>query len=128
MKPLFTLFTLLLFCSGVALAQNQVEVKYKDLPQDVQKYISKNFEGYAIDKVIQGKDMHSEMTFSDVYVSKGSERMKVTFGRDGKYIKQEQIIAESKQGAPAPATAPPAPGKDAPQADPAIAAPASTPK
>ena len=116
-KTLCFLFLVLISCA-TSFAQNQFEVQFKDLPKDVQKYISKNFEGYTIDKAIQGEDKKKNLTFCDVYVSKGTEKVKVTFDSDGDFVKQEVLTAEnSTTPAPAP-TATPAP---APTAAPAPA-------
>ncbi len=113
MKRILFVVVLVIISCVTGFAQNQFEVQFKDLPKDVQKYITKNFEGFTIDKAIQGQDKKKNITFNDVYVSKGNEKLKVTFDSDGDYVKQEVLTAHdtaAPQPTPAPAPAPtPAP-------------------
>ena len=85
------------------MAQTQFAVDYKDLPKDVQKYISKNYDGYSVDKAIQGESKKGKMSFCDVYVSKGTDKVKLIFDSDGAFVKKEIIPAQPAAAAPAAA-------------------------
>src|SRR4030095_10309399 len=94
------LLTLVLsFLSLSLFAQTEFAVDYKDLPKDIQKYISKNYDGYKIDKAIQGEDKKGRMTHCDVFVSKEAEKTKLIFDGDGEFVKKESLTASV---APAP--------------------------
>lgn len=109
-----TLLIMLLGFMGISLfAQTTFEGKYKDLPKDTQKYVSKNFDGWAVDKCMVSENAKQKMTSCDVYVSKGTEKFKLIFDKDGEFVKKEAI------NTPAPAAA--APAAAAPAAAPAVA-------
>jgi len=115
-----TILIIMLGFMGIALfAQTTYESPYKDLPKDTQKYISKNFEGWSIDKCVVTENTKGKMSSCDVFVSKGTEKYKVIFDKDGEYVKKEAIAA-------APAATPAAAPVAAPAAAP-VAAPAAVP-
>jgi len=95
---------MLLGFMGISLfAQTTFEGKYKDLPKDTQKYISKNFDGWTIDKCMVSENAKQKMTSCDVFVSKGTEKFKLIFDKDGEFVKKEAVKAPA---AAAPAVAP----------------------
>jgi len=119
MKTTF-LIVILCFLGVFAFAQTQFDVKYKDLPKDTQKYISKTYDGWTVDKATMGENAKGKMTFCDAYISKGTEKLKLVFDKDGEFVKKEVIPEEAKvQPAPAavPATVAPA---VVPAAEPAV--------
>jgi hypothetical protein len=113
--------TLLIFMLGVfgmsLFAQTEFEVKFKDLPKETQKYIQKNFDGYKIDKAVQGENTKGKMTSCEVFVSKGAEKFRLIFDKDGEFVKKEIVTEQPKAPAAtvapaAPAAAPPAAAAD----------------
>ena len=88
-----------------AMAQNSFEVSYKELPKDVQKYIAKNYVGYAVDKAMQEQDQKGKVTYSDVYISKGTEKLKLVFDKKGDFVKKETVAATEPANKPAADTA-----------------------
>jgi len=125
------LFILLGFLGMSLYAQTQFETKYKDLPKDTQKYVSKNYDGWTIDKCVMGESAKQKMTFCEVYATKGTEKVKLIFDKDGQFVKKEIVAEQTKAPAAAPATAPAAVPAAvpavAPAAAPAVAAPAAAP-
>ncbi|WP_448701927.1 hypothetical protein ACFGVR_06615 [Mucilaginibacter sp. AW1-3] len=93
-------------------AQNVYQLSFKELPKDIQKYIGKNFGGYAVDKAMQEQDKDSKVSYTDVYVSKGQEKFKLVFDKKDKFVKKETLPAPAhhtdttKKHAPAPHTDP----------------------
>ena len=90
------------FLGMTLFAQTEIGVEYKDLPKDIQKYITKNYEGWMMDKAVMGQDKKEKMAFCDVYVSKGTEKLKLVFDKDAVFVKKEAI---TEQPAAAPAAA-----------------------
>jgi hypothetical protein len=94
------LLTVMLGIFGIALfAQTEFEVKFKDLPKGTQKYVQKNFDGWTIDKAMQGENSKGKLTSCEVFVSKGTEKFRLIFDKDGEFVKKEAIA----QPAAAPA-------------------------
>lgn len=107
-----TLLVLMLGIFGVSLfAQTEFEVKFKDLPRGTQKYVQKNYDGWTITKAMQGENAKGNLTSIDVFVSKGTEHLKLIFDKDGDFVKKE-VVAH-------PAAAPVAPPAAAKPAEPA---------
>lgn len=95
MKRVFLLLLMGLF--GTALfAQTQINVTYKELPKDVQKYISKNFNGYAVDKAVEGQ-VKGKASYFDVTISKGTEKHILTFDKDGNFVKKDAVAEQPKE-------------------------------
>jgi hypothetical protein len=119
-----TLLIMLIGFMGISLyAQTEFEAKFKDLPKDTQKYISKNFDGWAVDKCMMSENAKGKMTSCDVFVSKGTEKLKVVFDKDGEYVKREPVT----EAAPAAVTPAAAPAAVTPAAAPAVAPAAAAP-
>lgn len=97
MKRSLLLITAMLFVT-FAFSQTKTEIKPADLSKGLSGYISKNFSSYSIDKAfkIDSKGVMS----TEVMVSKGSEKLALTFDKDLKLIKKEAIKPEVKASAP----------------------------
>jgi len=99
------MLVLMLGVFGVTLcAQTQFEVKFKDLPKETQKYVTKNYEGWTIDKCLMSENEKGKMTSCEVYASKGTDKVKLIFDKDGEFVKKE--IVTDPQKAPEAAVAP----------------------
>ena len=89
-------------------AQTTFEEKFKELPKDTQKYISKNFDGWTVDKCMVSENAKGKMTSCDVFISKGTEKFKLIFDKDGEFVKKEAVTEQPKApAAAAPVAAPP---------------------
>jgi hypothetical protein len=100
------MLVLMLGVFGVTLfAQTEFEVTFKDLPKGTQKYVQKNYDGYTIYKAIQAENTKGKMTSCEVFVSKGAEKLRLIFDKDGEFVKKETVTEQSK--APAAAAVPP---------------------
>ncbi len=77
-----------------AYSQTKTEIKPTDLSKGVSTYITKNFSGYSVDKAfkIDNKGVMS----TQVMVSKGSERLALTFDKELKLTKKEAIKPDVK--------------------------------
>jgi hypothetical protein len=115
----------LVFMCVTLFAQTQFDAPFKTLPKDTQKYVTKNYAGWAVDKCVQEDNTKQKMTSCDVYVSKGTEKLKLIFDKDGQFVKKETITEQPKAAAPA-AAAPVAAPVAAPAAAPVVA-PATAP-
>ena len=115
------LFIMLGFWGLALFAQTQYGVTFKELPKDAQKYITKNYAGWAVDKCVQEDNAKQKMTSCDVFLSKGTEKLKLIFDKDGEFVKKEAVAEQAKAQ---PATA--APATTAPAAAP-TAVPATAP-
>ena len=93
---------------GITLfAQNQFEVGFKDLPKDIQKYVTKNYAGFTVDKAIQQDSKKCKVEYYDVYVSKGTDKSILTFDKKEEFVKATPVAAAVAPVA-APATVAPA--------------------
>jgi len=124
MKKAFLLLVMGLF--GITLfAQNQFEVSFKDLPKDIQKYVTKNYAGFAVDKAIQQDSKKGKVDYYDVYVSKGTDKSVLTFDKKDNFVKATPVAAPAAV-VPA-AVAAPATVAPAAVAPPVVAPPAPAP-
>lgn len=97
MKKAFLLLLMGFF--GIALfAQTTFDVGYKNLPKDIQKYITKNYAGYTVDKAMQAEDAKKNIQYYDVYVSKDTKKLMLTFDAKDNFLKETPI----KEDAAAP--------------------------
>ena len=126
-----TLLFIMLGFWGLALfAQTQYGVTFKELPKDAQKYITKTYAGWNVDKCVQEDNAKQKMTSCDVFISKGTEKLKLIFDKDGEFVKKEAVAEQAKAAAPAPAVAPavaPAPAAATPVEPKPAPAPAPAP-
>jgi hypothetical protein len=110
---------------GITLfAQNQFEVSFKDLPKDIQKYVTKNYAGFTVDKAMQADSKKGKVEYYDIYVSKGTEKSILTFDKKDNFVKATPVAAVAPAVAPAP-VAPAAKPAVAPVVAPAVVAPAA---
>jgi hypothetical protein len=84
-------------------AQTEFEVKFKDLPRGTQKYVKKNFDGWTVDKAMQGENAKGKMTSCEVFVSKGTEKLRLIFDKDGEFVKKEAVVQPAVPEAMPPA-------------------------
>jgi hypothetical protein len=118
MKKAFLLLVMGLF--GIALfAQNQFEVSFKDLPKDIQKYVTKNYAGFAVDKAIQADTKKGKVDYYDIYVSKGTDKSILTFDKKDNFVKATPVAAVAPAAVPAATVAPAAKPAVAPAVVPA---------
>lgn len=87
---------------GITLfAQTQYGVNYKDLPKDIQKYITKNYAGYTVDKALQAENEKKDVLYYDVYVSKDTKKLMLTFDKDADFMKEilvkEEVVAPKQE-------------------------------
>ena len=125
MKKAFLLLVMGLF--GITLfAQNQFEVSFKDLPKDIQKYVTKNYAGFSVDKAIQQDSKKGKVEYYDIYVSKGADKSILTFDKKDNFVKATPVAAAPAAPAPVAKPAPAAPAAVAPAvvAPPVVAPPA----
>jgi hypothetical protein len=87
---IFGFFTSFLF------AQTKTELQAEELQKPVLDYISKNFQGYSIDKVFK-VDAKGVITY-DVCVNKDKTHEKLFFDKDGKFLRKESCSLECCQG------------------------------
>jgi len=126
MKRAFLLLVLGLFAITL-FAQNQFEVGFKDLPKDIQKYVTKNYAGFSVDKAIQADSKKGKVEYYDIYVSKGADKSILTFDKKDEFVKATVAPAAPAPVAPAAVAKPaPAPAAVAPAvvAPPVVAPPA----
>jgi len=128
MKKALLLLVMGLF--GITLfAQNQFEVSFKELPKDIQKYVTKNYAGFTVDKALQQDSKKGKVEYYDVYVSKGTDKSILTFDKKEEFVKATPVAAAPAPAAVAtPATAAPAAvAAPATVAPPVVAPPAPAP-
>ena len=113
------LFIVLAFMGLSLFAQTTFETPFKELPKDAQKYVTKTYPGWTVDKCVQEDNAKQKMTSCTVFVSKGTEKLSLIFDKDGEFVKKE-IVTEPAKATPAPAAAV-APTQPAPVAAPAAA-------
>ena len=99
MKKL-TLLVIAVIFAAFTFAQTRTELKPSDISKPAAEYIGKNFTGYTIDKIFKC-DNKGTIT-CEVTVAKGTDKQKLVFDKDGKFLKKEVVNA-----APKPALKPP---------------------
>ena len=82
--------------STVVVAQTRTELQASELQKPITEYISKNFNGYSIDKVFK-VDAKGIITY-DVCVNKDKTHEKLFFDKDGKFLRKESCSLECCQG------------------------------
>jgi hypothetical protein len=121
------LFVILLGFMGISLfAQTSFEAPFKELPKDAQKYVTKTYAGWTVDKCLQEDNAKQKMTSCTVYISKGTEKVKLIFDKDGEFVKKEDVTEAAKAqpavtAVPTPAVAPSATPAAVPTTAPAVA-------
>jgi hypothetical protein len=120
------LFVILLGFMGISLfAQTSFEAPFKELPKDAQKYVTKTYAGWTVDKCVQEDNAKQKMTSCTVYISKGIEKVKLIFDKDGEFVKKEDVTEAAKAQPAVPSV--PTPAAAPTVAPAAVAAPAVAP-
>jgi hypothetical protein len=94
MKKAFLIFVLAIF-STLLFAQTKTELKTTDLAKPISEYISKNFNGFTIDKAFK-IDTKGVITYN-VCVSKDKLHEMITFSKEGKFLLKEPCTNECCQ-------------------------------
>jgi hypothetical protein len=87
--------TLMAFLFSIFLySQTKTEIRPAEISKNVAEYIAKNFSGYSVDKAfkVDSKGILS----TEVMVTKGQEKLALTFDKNAKLTKKEAIRAEVK--------------------------------
>ena len=95
MKKALLIFFLGMF-STFMFAQTKTELQSAELKKPILEYISKNFEGYTIDKVFK-VDAKGVITY-DVCVNKDKTHEKLFFDKEGNFLRKESCSLECCQG------------------------------
>jgi len=95
MKKVLLIF-LIGFFSTIIFAQTKTELQPTELQKPILEYISKNFQGYSIDKVFK-VDTKGVITY-DVCINKDKTHEKLFFDKDGKFLRKESCSIECRQG------------------------------
>ena len=85
-----------LFFTGMIYAQTKTEVKVTDLPKSISAFISKNMEGFTIDKAF--KVLDKGVQTYDVFIKNGDKKHVVAFDKDGNFLKKAEKDAVQKSG------------------------------
>jgi len=93
MKKTIVLIVAMLFVT-FTFSQTKTEIKPTDLSKGISNYITKNFSGFSIDKAFK-VDNKSVMS-TEVRISKGAEKLALTFDKDLKLTKKEAIKPDLK--------------------------------
>ncbi len=87
------LFTIFFAVSGSLLfSQTRTEIKTADLQTSISEYLVKNLTGYITDKVFR-LDAKGIISY-EVCVTKDSNHEKLTFDKEGKFLKKESCGSE----------------------------------
>ena len=89
------IFILFIFLAVWASAQTKTEVKITDLPQSINEYITKNMNGFFIDKAF--KVLNSGVQTYDILVRKEKQSQTLSFDNKGSFLK---IVDKESQKAP----------------------------
>ena len=84
MKRVFVTFLVAIFATAL-FAQNRTELKQADLPKKVTDYLTANFKDFSIEKAF--KVEKEGVLHYGVIINKGEEKRKLTFDKDGNFIK-----------------------------------------
>ena len=83
-KIIFIFFTVLL--TGAVFGQTKTEIKVSDLPKSIPDFISKNMNGFTIDKAFKVVDKGVQ-TY-DVLIKNGDKKHVMAFDKDGNFLKK----------------------------------------
>ncbi len=78
--------------STLLFSQTRTEIKTADLQHPISDYLTKNVSGFNIDKVFR-LDTKGVINY-EVCVTKESTHEKLTFDKEGKFLKKESCTAE----------------------------------
>ena len=85
MKKVMLLIVAVVFTTFI-FAQTKTEVKVNDLPKSISSYVSKNMEGFNIEKAF--KVVNNGVQTYDVVVKKGDMKHVLAFDKDGNFSKK----------------------------------------
>jgi hypothetical protein len=91
MKKALWIIVLVILSSAI-FAQTRTELKVADIQKPVSEYLTKNYPGYTVDKAFK-VDSKGNITF-EICVTKQKEHEKITFDKDGKFLKKESCNNE----------------------------------
>jgi len=91
MKKIILTVIIALF-SGVLFAQTKTEIRTSDLQPPIAGYLEKNLSGYIINKAFRVDD--KGVISYEVCVSKDNAHEKLTFDKEGKFLKKESCNAD----------------------------------
>ncbi|MFT3738587.1 MAG: hypothetical protein QM786_07495 [Breznakibacter sp.] len=90
MKKAVLILSLALGLSAFVNAQTKTVLKPADLPKTITENISKDFSGYTIEKAT--KVTANSATTYEVIVQKGTDKEKLAYNADGKFLKKEAMV------------------------------------
>ena len=93
MKRFFLVVAIIFFFAST-FAQTKTEIKTSAISQGISEYISKNFSGYTIMKAF--KVDNKGVMSTEVVVSKGLEKYKLAFSKEGRLVKKEALKPDTK--------------------------------
>ena len=85
--------TLSILLTGFVWGQTKTEVKISELPKSIPEYVSKNMNGFSIDKAFKVIDKGAQ-TYS-VEIKNGLTKHHLSFDKDGKFLKK--LDADNKE-------------------------------
>ena len=89
-----TLLVMAVLFAAFTFAQTRTELKPSDISKPASEYIAKNFTGYSIDKIFKCDDKGT--ITCEVTVVKGTDKQKLVFDKDGKFLKKQVVNALPK--------------------------------
>ncbi len=95
MKKILLIFILGIL-SPIIFAQTKTELQVSELQKPITEYISKNFQGFSIDKIFK-VDAKGVITY-DICVNKDKTHEKLFFDKDGKFLRKESCSLQCCQG------------------------------
>jgi len=95
MKKGFIIIILGILSSAI-FAQTKTELQVSELQKPIVEYISKNFQGFSIDKIFK-VDAKGVITY-DVCINKEKTHEKLFFDKDGKFLRKESCTLECCKG------------------------------
>ena len=93
MKKLIVLMVAMLIVT-FAFSQTKTEIKPADLSKSISTYISRNFSGYSVEKAF--KVDNKGVISTEVMVSRGAEKLALTFDKEFRLTKKEAIKPDMK--------------------------------
>ncbi|HNW52125.1 MAG TPA: hypothetical protein PKH79_13660 [Prolixibacteraceae bacterium] len=92
MKKAVFIMIAALTISVCANAQKRVEVKPADLPKAITENVTKDYNGYAIQKAY--KVTTQNQSAYDLIVAKGSDKEKLEYSASGVFVKKSPVVAK----------------------------------
>lgn len=83
---------ILIFSVFSLMGQTKTEIATTDIAKPISDYLNRNMQGYSLDKAFR-VDTQGTLTF-EICISKEKILEKLTFDKDGKYLKKEVCGSE----------------------------------